>query len=297
MCCAPYTAGGPEQRFSNLETLDPVYMRDTLSVCLAHRVSVVYGKALPRMATKQKTAPTKNTAPKVDWDERGVRVTSMELLFSAKADPSRWRKLVRDLGLLPDHTTAEASSGFAASFTALPNQLGPGSLYLTGDVYPSRDKPETAHWSLVWRLAPTASPPANLKKLSNKVGGISGVLAKLIEQWPAASHDVKAAATMTYELNEKRYKKMPGKIRAHMRPSKTRSVTDQEYTLEPYLTMTMWNITPRIGPLAGLGIILGSPKLSIIASGDVALTLTPNLHKAADDELWGSLRLLLPDAK
>jgi hypothetical protein len=248
------------------------------------------------MATKRTAAPVENQVP---WDKRGVRLNSLEITFFASATPSAWRQLgeVVKMRLDADGPDAERDA-FAASFTALPEQLEPGSLYLTGDVHPAPAPADkgNAHWHFTWRLAPAGEPPAQLKEMSQRVGGVAGIMANLLRNWPA-SKNVKVSVTVSYEVDKEQYKSFPGKVRSHLRKTQIKARDGNEHTLRPITTMTLWDIQPSIGPLGGLGIVLHKHVSTVIASGELDLMLDTNMLPTLDNALWDALSRLLPDAK
>jgi hypothetical protein len=217
----------------------------------------------------------------------GAMLAALEIVFSAKAEPEEWRQLFDRTGI----SSAQNKAAFSAVFTALPEPVKRGELYLTCDVHPIEDDDCTLHWHLQWQATPSDRPPSHLRDISKKVGGYPTVLDRLFAEWPS-DVTLQAQIIATYELTKKHYKRLPGHISAFPKPVHC-TLGSAQHKLQPDMRMTAWRMEPPVGALTVLFTVRTRQTHRIIVEGRFAIALEGDLLNQADKIVWNDVALLL----
>src|SRR5689334_6387553 len=106
----------------------------------------------------------------------------IEIEWVSRAEPGKWVDLISQLGFDPAPTTlpeALATQNAVVTIVALPDDLGLGSRFLSGQVELAPLKGEEARWLLRLAVVRDLSPPADVVESSRSIGGYPGVLSRI----------------------------------------------------------------------------------------------------------------------
>lgn len=251
------------------------------------------GDYLDSPAVVGKSATVPNSTSQAITSIRGAKAGELQLEFVAGAPDGAWPQLFQQIGLVTDPLPSFHEEGWTVPVVALPDDLRPGSRYLSGEVHSHRTG--GTHWYLTLTLIRGPNPPGALVEASRRVGGYPAILNRLATAWPL---DKRTEVTFraTFLVEQAQWTSILALEKRTKRAVRRKGTGQAIAVLKA--PISIWTIAApgSVNEIMDMGPI-ETDWVGMSARGKVTVDLGPTFFERVESEAWTTLSKFLRPVK